>query len=42
MLGKAVILSVLDLVGKNPFTCLPCDFNEISIKDIAAKLLQAE
>ena len=40
MLGKSILVSILDMLKKNPYTRLPYEFNDNYCKDHSARLFQ--
>jgi hypothetical protein len=42
ILGRAILVSILDMLRKNPYTRLADDFNECFSKDHSARLFQNE
>lgn len=42
LLGRSIMISILDMVKKNPYTRLPDDFNENYCRDHSLRLFQNE
>lgn len=42
MLGRSILISILDMLKKNPYTRLPFEFNDNYCKDHSARLFQNE
>lgn len=42
LLGRSILVSILDMIKKNPYSRLPDDYNESYCKELSLRLFQNE